>query len=110
MIEFLTGILKTQTQTHQSYTKLTPHSYAVIMKQIKPPNTFLSRFPQAKHSQEGLLLEDVHAYMKKRAAIEKTYGEALLKLTTQFQAHCGPSFELGAFYQGNPPWVTHYTS
>ena len=25
--------------------------------------------------------------MKKRAAIEKTYGEALLKLTNQFQGH-----------------------
>ena len=42
---------------------------------------------QAKNSQEGLLLEDIHAYMKKRAAIEKTYSEALLKLTTQFQSH-----------------------
>ena len=42
---------------------------------------------QAKNSQEGLLLEDIHAYMKKRAAIEKTYGESLLKLTNQFQGH-----------------------
>ena len=42
---------------------------------------------QAKNAQELELLDDIHAYMKKRAMIEKNYGESLLKLTTQFQSH-----------------------
>lgn len=42
---------------------------------------------QAKNAQEIELLEDFHGYMKKRAAIEKQYSEALLKLTNTYQAH-----------------------
>ena len=42
---------------------------------------------QAKNAQELELMEDVHGYMKKRAVIEKTYADALLKLTSQYQSH-----------------------
>ena len=52
---------------------------------------------QAKNVQETELLEDIHGYMKKRAVIEKTYAESLLKLTTQFQSHKNlPIPDLGA--------------
>lgn len=42
---------------------------------------------QNKNNHELELLEDIQGYMKKRAAVEKTYGEALLKLSSQYQNH-----------------------
>merc|ERR1712096_56773 len=38
---------------------------------------------QAKHDAEQYLLEDVRNYAKQRASIEKDYGQAILKITSQ---------------------------
>ena len=42
---------------------------------------------QAKNAQEIELLDQIHTYMKKRTAIEKKYGEDMLKLNTAYLNH-----------------------
>ena len=42
---------------------------------------------QAKNGQEIDLLEDIRTFMKQKAAIEKHYADALLKLSTSHLNH-----------------------
>lgn len=63
-------------QSPQKKTKVTSALRSIHGEQV-------SRL-QTKHQHESDLLEDIRNFSKQRAAIEKTYGEALLRLSTSY--------------------------